>query len=904
MSTSSGGPERGPGERAARTARGAIEDALFAFPDIPLRFDRDDLADRLLHAVQRLYAVLDSPVTAIAHLDGLGQGAAMVTESAAILGRAGDASSCEPLRRALQRLGEAEQALRHGAEAVAQIQVSRRGELIYGSSEVTVMLARPFVASVGLPARHAITRPMLRPLVVVDTEHPVDEPAPAPSVVPRPATPEELAAFLTDAASGSLAARYFAPAPTPEARAWDEGARLAHETAIEEVEVLRDLGRACLADVANNRNLRKPNALETWLDQAAFEQRLFDNVDAFAALGGAVLPLVSLFHAEAKAPDPERAFAVALTLGCIEGHDTTGAAVMALKQSPPEEFPGWIEGFWLAPNPTIDAAMADLCTSLRPEMVALALDVLDARGPAPDDVLTALVDRPEPEIARRVARALATALPRRDAIAQLERIGAATNDDELFLATLVSLLRRGHGPALDLLRRTIDAPISPARSQQALPLLCFVGRASDLDRLLTAARNTPTVRLVRGLGRFGHVESLGTLVDLLGHGEEDIVAAAAEALDRITGAGLREIIEEPWEIELPPEAEAAGGIPIPTRKVERIVTDPERWAAWVQDNAERLDAKVKTRSGIPFTPLQIVAELEANGTPPDHREEAALELRLMTGITSAFSPHDWVARQQKHLADLRQQVSAMPASPGAWSFSAHRLAATEALLDELPPLPPRAAPPAAKPAPSLSSTGALDLSPELIARFVAGALPFRRSAGSSAGDESAEGPKTVPPFVSRGADLPFVPQDPVLTAAMIASAPAAPTKPAPTSEGPRTAPLPAIVVPRPALPFEETRRTSSSTTPALSENTEPTRASPAALSLEQYAGLCAELFVFPAQTEAIYRRYGLIDLGERRAFDHMWQECLRRNPALEQEWQGRYRHYVAYWTERRTRGPA
>jgi hypothetical protein len=904
MSSSSGGTERGPGERAARTARGAIEDALFAFPDIPLRFDREDLADRLLHAVQRLYAVLDSPVTAIAHLDGLGQGAAMVTESAAILGRAGDASSCEPLRRALQRLGEAEQALRHGAEAVAQIQVFRRGELIYGSSEVTVMLARPFVASVGLPALHAITRPMLRPLVVVDTEHPVDEPAPPPSAVPRPATPEELAAFLTDAASGSLAARYFAPAPTPEARASDEGARLAHEPAIEEVEVLRDLGRACLADIANNRNLRKPNALETWLDQAAFEQRLFDNVDAFAALGGAVLPLVSLFHAEAKAPDPERAFAVALTLGCIEGHDTTGSAVMALKQSPPEEFPGWIEGFWLAPSPAIDAAMADLCTSPRSEMVALALEVLDARGPAPDDVLTALVDRPEPEIARRVARALATALPRRDAIAQLERIGATTNDDELFLATLVSLLRRGHGPALDLLRRTIDSPISPARSQKALPLLCFVGRAGDLDRLLTAARNTPTVRLVRGLGRFGHVESLGALVDLLGHEDEDIVAAAAEALDRITGAGLREIIEEPWEIELPPEAEAAGGIPIPTRKVERIVTDPERWAAWMRDNAERLDPKAKTRSGIPFTPLQIVAELEAKGTPPEHREEAALELRLMTGITSAFSPHDWVARQQKHLAELRQQVAAMPASPGAWSLSAHRLAATEALLDEPAPPPPRADPPAIKLASSLSSTGVLDLSPELIARFVAGALPFRRNAGSAAGDESAEGPKTVPPLVSRGADLPFQPQDPVLTAAMIASAPAAPTKPAPTSEGPRTAPLPAIVFPRPALPFEETRHTSSSTTPALSENTEPTRASPAALSLEQYAGLCAELFVFPGQAEAIYRRYGLIDLGERRAFDHLWQERLRRNPAQEQEWQGRYRHYVAYWTERRTRGPA
>src|SRR5262249_13235930 len=154
-------------------------------------------------------------------------------------------------------------------------------------------------------------------------------------------------------------------------------------------------------------------------DQGPFEQRLLDNLDAFAALGGGVLPQVSLFHAEAKAPDPERAFAIALTLGSIEGADTVGAAVLALKQSSPEEHEGWLEGLWLAPNPAVDAAMADLDVYPRTALAALALDVLHARRHTPDVVVRALLDHQDPRIATRITRALVTALPRQEAINRL-----------------------------------------------------------------------------------------------------------------------------------------------------------------------------------------------------------------------------------------------------------------------------------------------------------------------------------------------------------------------------------------------------------------------------------------------------------------------------------------------------
>ncbi|WP_044985968.1 hypothetical protein [Sorangium cellulosum] len=668
----SGGPP-GPGHAAALLARSAVEEALFALPDIPLRFDRNGIRDRLLHVIQCAYAVLDSSVLAAVHQSGLVEAASRVAETRALLAQVGDPDDAEALGRALGHLAAARTALERGADEVARIQLERRSELMGGYVVTGPPPPRPFRASDGVPELHAIARPPLLPHVDVDPLAPAPEPAPRSAALPRPRTMAELKALAEQAISGELARQLDRPEEAEEPEEAPEPLH-AYEPAIPEVEVLRRLARDCLEDIATYRTLRKPNAIESWLDQLPFEQRLLNDIDAFAALGGGVLPLVSLYHAEARSPDPDRAFAVALTLGCIDGSDTVGAAIMTLKQSAPEEHPGWFEGFWLAPSPAIDHAMADLCASARarPMLVALALDVLHARGKTPDEVVASLLDRSEPEVVLRAARALATALPRRDAVAELERICATTSDDDLFFVALESLLRRGHAPAVQLLRREVDGRTSPSRAHRAMSLLCLVGRASDLDRLLAVANAAPVAHVLRSLGRFGHVGSLGALLRFLEHDDAEVVAAAAEALDRITGAGLRETVEVPWEVELPPEAAQAGGIAVPTRKMERIVTDPEQWSAWLRNRAPRLDAKLKIRGGALFTPLQIVDELESRLTPPGAREEAALELTLVTGLQFQFSPHDWVARQRHHLSVLRTRVAALKVTPGAWSYGLTR----------------------------------------------------------------------------------------------------------------------------------------------------------------------------------------------------------------------------------------
>jgi hypothetical protein len=72
------------------------------------------------------------------------------------------------------------------------------------------------------------------------------------------------------------------------------------------------------------------------------------------------------------------------------------------------------------------------------------------------------------------------------------------------------------------------------------------------------------------------------------------------------------------------------------------------------------------------------------------------------------------------------------------------------------------------------------------------------------------------------------------------------------------------------------------------------------LSLAQYASLCAELAVFPEETEGTFWRYGLDTDEKRSAVDAAWKERLRREPAEYEAWQELYRRYHAYWTEQGT----
>ncbi|MEZ4314071.1 MAG: hypothetical protein R3F14_39125, partial [Polyangiaceae bacterium] len=281
------------GHEAARAARDALEAVLLSIVDMPPSVDRPGLRDRLLRACELLYASIDLPEIAVAHLQGLGEAAAVARECREMIRSAKEAEAPGPLSEAVASLTQVEGALGRAYEQVARIQFDRRSELVTGALAPVVVIARPFRASRGTPQLHAYPRARMLPHVLVGTGEPPAPAAPKPTIR-RPETMADLIAFGDAAASGALQKSLLAE-PEPEPGGEAPLPPFVFEPAASEVEVLRRIARDCLEDIAIHRTLRTPNAIETWLDQAPFEQRLLDNLDAFAALGGAVLPMVSLF---------------------------------------------------------------------------------------------------------------------------------------------------------------------------------------------------------------------------------------------------------------------------------------------------------------------------------------------------------------------------------------------------------------------------------------------------------------------------------------------------------------------------------------------------------------------------------------------------------------------------------
>ncbi|MGK4005975.1 hypothetical protein WMF31_25375 [Sorangium sp. So ce1036] len=101
----------------------------------------------------------------------------------------------------------------------------------------------------------------------------------------------------------------------------------------------------------------------------------------------------------------------------------------------------------------------------------------------------------------------------------------------------------------------------------------------------------------------------------------------------------------------------------------------------------------------------------------------------------------------------------------------------------------------------------------------------------------------------------------------------------------------------PALPFASAARAAPDA-PSSAAPDAPSSAAPApALSLEQYASLCADLAASPGDAEALFARYGLGRPEARLAVDGFWRDRLARDPAAHRRWR------ELYWQHRSRSSP-
>lgn len=207
--------------------------------------------------------------------------------------------------------------------------------------------------------------------------------------------------------------------------------------------------------------------------------------------------------------------------------------------------------------------------------------------------------------------------------------------------------------------------------------------------------------------------------------------------------------------------------------------------------------------------------------------------------------------------------------------------------------------------------GTMDLS-AVLAHLTA-ALPFRDGASATAAPPAGKHLDTGPrPTISSDVEATIfgalAPATPALPFDADASAHTSPfgadlrdNRPRPAVSDDAGATVFAALAPAtPTLPFD-TAASLQDSPPDIDSGAIPTRELPpiVALSLEQYAALCAELAMFPADAERAFSSYGLALPETRRKVDAAFRELLARDPESQRRWQELYTHYRARLFNRR-----
>ncbi|MCC7537176.1 MAG: hypothetical protein IT379_13220 [Deltaproteobacteria bacterium] len=434
-------------------------------------------------------------------------------------------------------------------------------------------------------------------------------------------------------------------------------------TAITSGELLRWRAEQLIIDLASLGRMRFPQRDLPWTHGDVSERRLLTRLDALYACGAEVLPhLVSLLE-DRPMPDPELTWALVMVFGCIDGRDALDEIARLLEVvalDDPEVAGAVADALVLAPHPGIGGLLAPWRTHRRVERRRIATHVLGHRRElALDDAIAATTDD-DRDIALHGARALMLyerPVPG-SAFREVLRHRAPAVVRAGILAALAHRRQSGFNRALELCLANL-----PAQSDAAM-FVAVAGAREDGERLLLDLARTGSEPLVlRALGWHGSIEAVGILLDKLDSELEAEVFAAAEALERITGAFL--LADGPIPDPLPNEEPFKRGWS-PLLMPPEPCLDRKRWSEWWARFRKPAQANVRYRGGHAWSPRDDMHMLEDEASTLDDRIYAWIELSVRTGASIPLDWHRFLSHQRILLDRWRAHVSRGRVPDGGW----------------------------------------------------------------------------------------------------------------------------------------------------------------------------------------------------------------------------------------------
>jgi hypothetical protein len=517
----------------------------------------------------------------------------------------------------------------------------------------------PLRASEGLPRLHRLDHELVTPQLRLPPSTTRVEPATFEPLAP-PTTEEELESH-GDRQRAHIRAHLDRVLAKDERGTGNESESESDEASVSgPPRFVEPWARQCLEDTAMLGSQRMPLPGDDWRASRELEARIVWNVDAFASLvagpsGTRALDLVEAFVLDAPAPDPWRLFGVAMLLGSLAGRDTLGMVDRLARASSrdPESLSHLADALRVCPHPRLATMLRDWLEDSDPTFRTVAAEVLVAREAlSAEELLRLTEDRREVAASALMPLALAGSLPQERAV---ELLDTAQRDD-----AIAALAVGAKGIAIDHLREQLDG--DPG---WAAPWLASLSGREDGERIVEHALRNPSAATLAACAVAG-LPVVDRLMPLLSHDDTAIALSTAQALDRITGAGLRAIVEVPAEQLLVPdlpEPSTGGFVPLAAAsddtfeeprgahdRVELPPADAASWGAWWREHRDRFEEAKRYRRGKELSARAVWSELDGPWLDVEARRRVSVELLAMVGKGAGFDLRDFVVRQEAALA--------------------------------------------------------------------------------------------------------------------------------------------------------------------------------------------------------------------------------------------------------------